>query len=93
MTETVFFKIAKALADPRRFEILKLIARNDGISCKEIVEKTSVAQPTVSHHIKILIDAGLVSMRRKGQHGFVTANLRAFNAYLSEAKARLYGAV
>jgi ArsR family transcriptional regulator len=65
---TQFQRVAKALADPRRFEILEAITGNDELSCGEIVEQFTVSQATISHHIKELVNAGLVKPRRQGQY-------------------------
>ncbi|WP_421743722.1 metalloregulator ArsR/SmtB family transcription factor [Cellulomonas sp.] len=58
----------KALADPLRLRALSLIAASpSGEACVEDVsELTSVSQPTVSHHLKVLKDAGLVTAERRG---------------------------
>ncbi|WP_315094498.1 metalloregulator ArsR/SmtB family transcription factor [uncultured Cellulomonas sp.] len=58
----------KALADPLRLRALSLIAASPtGEACVEDVsELTSVSQPTVSHHLKVLRDAGLVTAQRRG---------------------------
>jgi ArsR family transcriptional regulator len=58
----------KALADPLRLRALSLIAASPaGEACVEDVsELTSVSQPTVSHHLKVLKDAGLVTAERRG---------------------------
>jgi ArsR family transcriptional regulator len=69
-----FYRIAKAFSDRRRFEILEFISRTGEVSCKDIVRKFRVAQPTVSHHLKILADAELLSVRRVRQFGYYSAN-------------------
>ncbi len=59
--------LAKALSDPTRIEILRLIANQDGAVCAcDIVDHVDLSQPTVSHHLKKLKDAGLLRSRRKG---------------------------
>jgi ArsR family transcriptional regulator len=70
-TNSVTF--AKALADPTRQEIMELICCK-GMSVGEIVEVINVSQPTVSHHLAILRQAGLVSVRSEGKHTFYTLN-------------------
>lgn len=70
MDEKTTLKIAKALADPTRFQILRAIAERAEISCGELAARFPVAQPTVSHHLKVLAECGLVSARREGQHSF-----------------------
>jgi DNA-binding transcriptional ArsR family regulator len=57
---------AKALADETRQKIMALCCC-EMVSVNEIVEKLDVAQPTVSHHLKILKTAGLVKSERRGK--------------------------
>jgi len=57
----------KALADPTRLEILRLVAAQSGAVCVcDIVDRFDLSQPTISHHLKILRDAGLLASRRQG---------------------------
>ena len=65
--DTVQF--GKALADETRQKIMRLCCCRQ-LSVTEIVEVLDVAQPTVSHHLKILKDAGLVKVERKGKLAF-----------------------
>jgi ArsR family transcriptional regulator len=64
---------AKALADPTRQEIMALICCRE-LSVGDIVDTVGVGQPTVSHHLAILREAGLVSVRSEGKHTFYTLN-------------------
>ncbi len=66
-------EFAKAIADKKRQEIMSLCCCR-WLSVNEIVEKTSVSQPTVSHHLAILRDAGLVKVRNEGKQTFYTLN-------------------
>lgn len=75
-------RIAKALADRNRYNILKLIAHNKEICCMEILEKSHLSQPAVSHHLKVLLESGLVSVRREGQYGYFSFNKKLFGNYL-----------
>jgi ArsR family transcriptional regulator len=60
-------RLLKALADPTRLRILSLLGRHEGEVCVfEIVESFTLEQPTISHHLRILRDAGLVDCRKKG---------------------------
>ena len=65
--DTVTF--AKALADETRQKIMALCCCGE-MSVSDLAAKTGVAQPTVSHHLKILKDAGLVRSRREGKEIF-----------------------
>ncbi len=59
--------IFKALADPTRFEIFRLVAAQEAPICAcDVVDRFQVSQPTISHHMKVLSDAGLVSVSRRG---------------------------
>ncbi len=64
---------AKALADDTRQKIMTLCCCN-WLSVNEIVEKTDVSQPTVSHHLAILREAGLVNVREEGKQTFYSLN-------------------
>lgn len=64
---------AKALADETRQKIMALCCC-EWLSVNEIVEKTSVTQPTVSHHLAVLREAGLVDARAEGKQTFYTLN-------------------
>jgi ArsR family transcriptional regulator len=55
-----------ALADPTRLRLLSYIASADGEVCAcDLVEPSGRSQPTVSHHMKILVDAGLVTREKR----------------------------
>lgn len=59
--------VLKALADPTRLDVLRLIAAQSGPICVcHIVERFDVSQPTISHHLRILRQAGLVEVTRSG---------------------------
>jgi ArsR family transcriptional regulator len=60
-------KISKALADQTRLKIFEAISAKDHMSCGEIVSMRGVTPATVSHHLKILNEAGLIACRREGQ--------------------------
>jgi len=60
--------ILKALADPARLRLLSMIAAHEGgEACVcDLTEPLALSQPTVSHHLKVLLDAGLVSRDKRG---------------------------
>ena len=60
-------KISKALADGTRLKILGAISARKCITCGEIVSIRGVTPATVSHHLTILSEAGLIACRREGQ--------------------------
>lgn len=60
-----FIKVTKALRDPNRVKIVKMVQRGELCVC-EIQAALGVAQPTVSKHLKILEAAGLLDSRKEG---------------------------
>jgi ArsR family transcriptional regulator len=64
---------AKAIGDETRQKIMSLCCCRQ-LSVSEIVAQMGVTQPTVSHHLKILRDAGMVRMERRGKEIYYTLN-------------------
>ncbi len=64
---------AKAIADETRQKIMSVCCCN-WLSVNEIVEKVGFSQPTISHHLAILRDAGLVNIREEGKQTFYSLN-------------------
>jgi ArsR family transcriptional regulator, arsenate/arsenite/antimonite-responsive transcriptional repressor len=65
--------ILKALADPRRFELLERIARSScPLGCTQARDALPISAATLSHHIKELESAGLIHIRREGKFHFLT---------------------
>jgi ArsR family transcriptional regulator len=64
-------RISKALSDPTRLQIFERIAsrknKNQEMFCGQVVEECKLTPGTISHHLKILADANLISTRRQGQ--------------------------
>lgn len=75
MTDEELGRVLKALADPNRRRILELLAEQEascilnpagGVNCSMVTEQLTVSQPTVSHHMKELAAANLISMTPHG---------------------------
>jgi ArsR family transcriptional regulator len=65
--------ILKALADPKRFELLERIARAQcPMGCGEACAALTISPATLSHHIKELETAGLIEIRREGKFAFLS---------------------
>jgi len=89
MDASQFQRIAKALADPRRFEIFQEMASaTDELACGRIVERFPVSQATVSHHLKELTDAGLIEIRPAGQFRYCRARVDVLEEYIRELQRR-----
>ncbi len=77
--------IAKALADPRRFEILRHIAaQEEGLACADLLASFDITPPTMSHHLKELETAGLIEATRAGKFMNVRFLRPRWEAYLGE---------
>ena len=77
----------KALADPARLRLLSIIAAHEGgTACVcDLVEPLGLAQPTVSHHLKVLTEAGFVTREKRGvwaHYTLVPAAVRQVAAHL-----------
>jgi ArsR family transcriptional regulator len=76
-------KISKALGDSNRLKILHYISANKGGSgaCAGLHAVVDLAQPSISHHVKILIEAGLIEPEKEGRHHKYTLNKEIIDGY------------
>jgi ArsR family transcriptional regulator len=81
-------KISKALADETRLRIFEAISAGKRMTCGQIVSLRGVTPATVSHHLKILSEAGLIACRREGQFVHSQAVPETIAAY-SQALAKI----
>ncbi|CAN5545102.1 hypothetical protein BH11BAC5_BH11BAC5_45590 [soil metagenome] len=78
-------KIAKALGDMNRLKILEDMAGRGGcIQCSQITDTVQLAQPSVSHHIKTLTEAGLIQPSKDGRCYSYTINKALLKEYIKE---------
>ena len=84
-------KISKALADETRYRIFKMIAQKGEIPCKDIVEVFHVSQPTISHHLKVLMESGLVQARKEGQWTYFSIDRSAWEMYVTTINRDIRG--
>ena len=88
-------RVAKALGDGTRLRILREIATRGETCCRDLTSLFGFSQATVSHHLRILSDAGLVTVRREGQFsyfrprpGAVEEHARALASAFARKEAR-----
>ena len=65
--------ICKALSDTNRLEIVRMLSDGEKCGCK-ILDKFNITQPTLSHHMKILVDCGIVNDRKEGKWYYYSLN-------------------
>jgi ArsR family transcriptional regulator, arsenate/arsenite/antimonite-responsive transcriptional repressor len=84
LTDERLHQIARALADPRRLDLLRRIGKTGSMACESLRCTCEVTAATLSHHMKELETAGLVESKREGK--FVTYTLRreVLEAYLAK---------
>jgi len=66
-------KIFKAFCDETRLKVLELLQGGEKCACV-LLEKVNVKQPTLSHHMKILVDSGIVNARKDGKWMYYSIN-------------------
>lgn len=69
-----YVKAMSAVADPYRMAILQELSKKGEIRCCDVVDLTGLAQPTCSHHIKLLADSDLIVCRKQGRNNIFTLN-------------------
>lgn len=74
MDDRQLVRALKALADPKRFRMVQEIASAGELSCGQLGERFALSQPTISHHLKLLCDAGVLLMRHDAKHHFLSVN-------------------
>jgi ArsR family transcriptional regulator len=74
--------LAKAIADPVRLQLVDVLRKHAGKVCVcELVPLFDLSQPTVSHHLKVLAGAGLVSARKEGPFHYYRLHREALAAH------------
>ncbi len=71
-------KIFKALSDPSRLEIIDILSCGEKCAC-DILEDFEFTQPTLSHHMKVLIECGLIKARKEGIWNYYSLDTTSSN--------------
>jgi len=91
MNEIDVALLCKALGDPNRLKIVQMLSDGEKCGCK-LLEAFDITQPTLSHHMRILCECGLVEARKEGKwshyslNGETLGSLKAFIGSLSCCK-------
>lgn len=76
-------KMAKALGDKNRLSILLHITKKGGCApCSEMHDVVDLTQPSISHHVKILVEAGLIEPEKEGRNFKYSLNINALDNFL-----------
>ncbi len=83
MDNAHFHRITKALADPRRFELLQRIASSKEVACSDIRSEFPISAATLSHHVKELSNAGLIDIRKDAKYIHMKLRRDLWKKYLA----------
>lgn len=87
-TDDMLARSLAALAHPARIKILRHLSNAEGCCCKDVVDRMPLAQSTVSQHLKVMLEAGLICMKPEGGRSCYAVD-RAALAALSAAASGL----
>jgi ArsR family transcriptional regulator, arsenate/arsenite/antimonite-responsive transcriptional repressor len=82
MTDEEVAQIGKALGDPNRLAIYTQIAQHDELFCGEMHAKHTISAATLSHHLKVLHDLGLITSRKEGLNVYYRSVPEKFTGYM-----------
>jgi len=77
-------EVFKALSDPIRWNIVQQVAREDEFACSILEETLPVSKPTISYHTKVLIQAGVIAVRKRGRNYFYTLRRDVLHSVIDE---------
>ncbi len=74
-----FISFFKAICDVNRHNILALLNKHGEMNASDIIKHIKLSQPTVSHHLKIMVDSGVLETRKKGKETYYKINKKQIN--------------
>ncbi|HTB61723.1 MAG TPA: metalloregulator ArsR/SmtB family transcription factor [Polyangia bacterium] len=89
LDDRALVRALRALGDPTRFRMVQEVAASAELCCGQIAERFDVTQPTISHHLKVLFLAGVLSVRNQGKHRYISVNEPMLSTLVRLLPARL----
>ena len=81
MDVTAAAEICKVLSDPHRLRIMRALV--DGEKCaSELLQDFTISQPTLSHHMKTMVEAGLLTERKQGKRTYYAIHRRTWDEFM-----------
>ena len=77
-------EVFKALSDPIRWNIVQQVAAQDEFACSILEETLPVSKPTISYHAKVLIQAGVIAVHKRGRHYFYSLRRDVLRGVIDE---------
>lgn len=84
LSDEEFVAISKAVSDPRRYDILQTIAAKEDCTCVELRAAYPISAATLSHHLKELESARLITIARDGKFALPSFRREVWKKYLSK---------
>jgi ArsR family transcriptional regulator len=89
LDDRALVRTLRALGDSTRFRMVQEVAAGGELCCGQVAERFDVTQPTISHHLKVLFTAGVLSVRNQGKHRYISVNHQLLSSLASLLPARL----
>jgi ArsR family transcriptional regulator, arsenate/arsenite/antimonite-responsive transcriptional repressor len=89
LDDPALVQVLRALGDATRFRIIQEIAADGELCGGQVAERFDVTQPTISHHLKVLCAAGVLSVRSQGKHRYISVNGPLLSNVAHQLPARL----
>jgi len=77
-------EVFKALSDPIRWSIVQQVAGQDELACSILEETLPVSKPTISYHARVLIQAGLITVHKRGRNYFYSLRRDVLDGVVDE---------
>jgi DNA-binding transcriptional ArsR family regulator len=85
-------EVFKALGDPIRWSILQQVAQQDEFACSLLEDTLPISKPTISYHTKLLTQAGLIEVRKRGRNYFYSLRRDVLRDVIKELSSLAPGA-